>query len=194
MAPWDPAGWPEWRNWQTRRTQNAVPHGVWVQVPLRAPLASILANKGIGAYSFRVLPIRHLLAASLRAHPRGGVHGRHPLGLPLGRAQKRNGDRVPVAFTGPPCGERLVALGGWRNQLPSPPVHQPTQPLDVSRPRCHARSWYARKPMAPPTAPRWSPQTTRHGSMPGSPTRASRTWGTTGGQNTPGCPAGSGLT
>lgn len=27
---------PEWRNWQTRRTQNAVSKGVWVRVPPRA--------------------------------------------------------------------------------------------------------------------------------------------------------------
>jgi hypothetical protein len=28
---------PEWRNWQTRTTQNRVPSGMWVQFPPSAP-------------------------------------------------------------------------------------------------------------------------------------------------------------
>ena len=31
---------PGWRNWQTRRSQKPLPRGVWVRVPLRAPMSS----------------------------------------------------------------------------------------------------------------------------------------------------------
>lgn len=33
----------EWRNWQTRTTQNRVPYGMWVRIPPR-PLSTIKIN------------------------------------------------------------------------------------------------------------------------------------------------------
>jgi hypothetical protein len=39
-----PFALPGWRNWQTQRTQNPSPQGVWVRPPLRAP--ALLTSAG----------------------------------------------------------------------------------------------------------------------------------------------------
>ena len=37
---------PGWWNWQTRQTQDLVPQGVWVRLPLQAPLLNPLQKGG----------------------------------------------------------------------------------------------------------------------------------------------------
>jgi hypothetical protein len=60
---------PEWWNWQTRSTQNAMPSGVWVRIPPQVPLKNNVGLKlifgdlrpGIGFFAFDLNSAQRLL-------------------------------------------------------------------------------------------------------------------------------------
>jgi hypothetical protein len=58
-------GMPEWRNWQTRTTQNRVPQGVWVRLPPSAfPLIHgiFVFRQQCNAVTSRLEPFPYFLA------------------------------------------------------------------------------------------------------------------------------------
>jgi hypothetical protein len=63
---------PEWRNWQTRLTQNQIPKGVWVRLPLWVGRKTMVGSpfdswRRLGSLAVRVRVIKLLVPK--RRHP-----------------------------------------------------------------------------------------------------------------------------